>query len=402
MKILITSFTFPPQANGVAHVVEAHATGLARLGYEVTVATGYDPNRNFDIYGPGVRVIQFKASGNANLRVGFKGEIDRYENFIANSDCDVIICHGWQIWTTDIAIRVLGRIKTKILFSHSISANNTCGFPRTFLTWLAWRPYVWKMPNMLREFDHITFLTDRMNYDQFYDRLFCHRLGIKNFTIIPNGADPQSFDLDDPDFRKIFPIGQKRMILCVAGYSPMKNQEMALKAYLKAEPSNSILVFIGGELNSYAHKLKRLYDSRRLKKQESPDVLFLEKQEQHMIRAAYRSADLFLNPSRSEGQPLVLLDAMASATPFISTNVGCVAELPGGVVVNSEAEMANQIVALLDNPQERNRLAAEGLHACRSTYNWERIVMQLDTLIRKLTGIDYPGKVLRASNGDLN
>lgn len=397
MKILITTHTFPPEANGVAHVVAAHAMGLARLGYEVTVATGYDPNRNSEIYGPGVRVVQFKASGNANLRVGYKGEIDRYKNFLASSDHDVILCHGWQIWTTDIALKAFDRKKLKILVSHSFNANSTRGFPRTILTWLAWRPYVWKMPDTIKFFDHIVFLTDRMNQDQFYDRLLCHRLGYNNFTIIPNGSDSQTFTIDAPDFRKSFSIGQKRVILCVANYAPPKNQEMALRAYTAAKPANSMLVFIGSEINAYAHKLMKSYEASRSKIPTSSGVLFLEKQENKIIKAAYRSADLFLNPSRSEAQPLIVLDAMASATPFISTNVGCVSELPGGVVVNSEAEMTNQIVALLNNPKKRRQLADQGLSACMERYNWEKIIFQYDTLIKKLTGIECHGDMLEAS-----
>lgn len=39
-KVLLTTFTFPPHANGVAHVVYEQAVGLARQGFQVSIAAG--------------------------------------------------------------------------------------------------------------------------------------------------------------------------------------------------------------------------------------------------------------------------------------------------------------------------------------------------------------------------
>ena len=42
-SILISTWTYPPQRNGVSHVAHAHAIGLAKLGHDVTVVTSCDP-----------------------------------------------------------------------------------------------------------------------------------------------------------------------------------------------------------------------------------------------------------------------------------------------------------------------------------------------------------------------
>jgi len=83
MKILIASFTYPPEQNGVSHVVHAHASGLAARGHEVIVATAYNKGRKTSRPAPRLKVEQFNVSGNGNLRAGYHGDISRYQDFIA-------------------------------------------------------------------------------------------------------------------------------------------------------------------------------------------------------------------------------------------------------------------------------------------------------------------------------
>jgi glycosyltransferase involved in cell wall biosynthesis len=113
-------------------------------------------------------------------------------------------------------------------------------------------------------------------------------------------------------------------------------------------------------------------------------VLFLEKLDKSLIRSAYRASDLFLCSSQSEVQPLVILDAMASGTPFISTDVGCVSELPGGIIVKSEQEMALNIRELLNDKEKHNELSKAGSAACAKKYNWKTVTLLYDQLINNL------------------
>ena len=78
------------------------------------------------------------------------------------------------------------------------------------------------------------------------------------------------------------------------------------------------------------------------------------------IAGIYRVADLFLLTAKAETQPIVLLESMASHTPFLTTDVGCVTELPGGTVVRSEPEMVEELKALMASPERRRQLAEEG------------------------------------------
>jgi glycosyltransferase involved in cell wall biosynthesis len=169
----------------------------------------------------------------------------------------------------------------------------------------------------------------------------------------------------------------------VANYEPLKDQPFALEAYLESNPGEAVLVFIGGELNDYARHLQRQYLFRS-RSERWDRVMFLENLGPGMLAAAYRAADIFLCSSRTETQPLVLLDAMAAGVPFISTDVGCVAQLPGGVVVRSQREMADRIIELRSDKLRRQELGNAGRAAVDRYYNWKHVVTCYDNLLRTL------------------
>ena len=383
MDILICTATFPPQSGGVSHVAEAHVRGLAERGHRVTVATAYDPGRVS--FPEGVTVVPFNVSGNANLRSRYAGDIAGYIDFVGAFRGDVICCHCWQIWATDLAVRAFPRTRAKkALVSHGVSANARIGWPRTLPSWLLWRPYVRReMPRILRDFDHLVLLSGRSDRDRFYDHLMADRLGYRNVTVIPNGVDLKTH-IDAPSgFRERFGIDTSRMALFVGAYYDLKNQRMALEAFIQVRPEDTTLVFIGQERNAYSERLEGRWRSVQASFP-SCRVIFLDRLTREDILSAYRDADLYLCASRTEYFPLVILDAMASGTPFISADVGCVGDLPGGVVIRTQDEMARAIRELLEDGERREALGAAGRAACASTYNWPRVIDAYESLFQRL------------------
>jgi len=81
---------------------------------------------------------------------------------------------------------------------------------------------------------------------------------------------------------------------------------------------------------------------------------------------------------------LVVLDAMAAGTPFISTDVGSVSELPGGLIAKNEPEMAALISRLAREMSLRTRLGNEGFNAASTRYNWNAVIDQYESLFVRL------------------
>jgi glycosyltransferase involved in cell wall biosynthesis len=107
----------------------------------------------------------------------------------------------------------------------------------------------------------------------------------------------------------------------------------------------------------------------------------------------FQSADLFVFPGiGQEGQPLVVLEAMASGLPVVYTNRGCLRE----TVVDGEAgveaytndpyDLAMKISDLLDRPQEMARLGLNARLRYRSYFTQDRYTSQMIRILVEAMG----------------
>lgn len=82
------------------------------------------------------------------------------------------------------------------------------------------------------------------------------------------------------------------------------------------------------------------------------------------VRDALDAADLFVMPSRVEGLPRAMVEAMARGLPCIGSNIGGIPELisPDSLVpVGEHAALADTITNILRDPQRMARMSAENL-----------------------------------------
>jgi glycosyltransferase involved in cell wall biosynthesis len=107
------------------------------------------------------------------------------------------------------------------------------------------------------------------------------------------------------------------------------------------------------------------------------------------IPAYFRRADIVALPYREIDQSGVLYTALAFGKPIVVSSVGGFAEIAAegaarAVPPNAPIELAAAIQQLLDEPEERERLAAAAGAAAAGRYSWDSIAEQTLTLYRAL------------------
>jgi len=120
-------------------------------------------------------------------------------------------------------------------------------------------------------------------------------------------------------------------ILDISRFIPHKNVVTLIKAYTffrEKYPNHSeLLVVVGGQTSQRRDE----YDERD-KSPFAKDIIFVPFVTDNDLNAIYSGAELFVFPSLSEGFGLPVLEAMASGTPVITSNVASMGEIGGEAV----------------------------------------------------------------------
>ena len=111
------------------------------------------------------------------------------------------------------------------------------------------------------------------------------------------------------------------------------------------------------------------------------------------------SADLLVLPSKNEGLPMAILEAMAHGLPVISTPVGAISDvvIPGktGLLapVGDVDQLASALRQLIDCPEMRRRMGAAALDAFTKEYSIGPYCERLTSIYQRLlTHAEQPGQ----------
>jgi len=175
--------------------------------------------------------------------------------------------------------------------------------------------------------------------------------------------------------------------LYVGNIKPHKNLERLIEAFhlVRREGFEGLKLLIIGDQISKFPRLRRAVDRYKLHKH----VRFLGFVGDDTLSALYRLATVFVFPSLYEGFGLPPLEAMASGTPVVTSNVSSLPEVVGDAAVlidpYSAKSIADGIQRVLVDPDLRATLRMRGLERARS-FSWEASVRRTLDVYREVAG----------------
>jgi glycosyltransferase involved in cell wall biosynthesis len=188
---------------------------------------------------------------------------------------------------------------------------------------------------------------------------------------------------------------EEPILLTMAGIEPRKGLDTLIKA-IPLIPNKFRVLIMGSVRDAgYMHRLNDMVNSLNLREK----VTFsTEGVDYDSLAQYYKSATLFVLPTRGECLGVVVLEALCCGLPVVATSVGGIPDMiddgVNGILVQPDdpTELANAISSILDNESLRRKLAANARRTLQKRYYEGRITLR-DALIHYISKIrdrSYP------------
>ncbi|ELY61126.1 glycosyltransferase family 4 protein [Natronolimnohabitans innermongolicus] len=302
MRILrVAQKAYPDVKGGGAYHVHAMSRDQAAMGHDVTVLTvRTDPEQPWLEERDGYTVVRYDPTITL-LGNDLSSGVAQY--LLEADDFDVIHAHSHLYFSTNLAAlkSFLGDVPLAIT-NHGLYSQTA---PEWVFDWYLKTAGRWTF----NQADVVFCYTD-------VDRERLREFGVKSeIEVVSNGIDTERFapdgptsDLVDSDGPAVLFVGR-----LVEGKRPRTALE-AMEGLLEHYPDATLYLFGDGSLRSELESYTRennLEDA----------VEFVGSVPYDRMPDVYRSGDALLLPSRSEGMPRTVLEAMSTETPVVSSRL---------------------------------------------------------------------------------
>jgi glycosyltransferase involved in cell wall biosynthesis len=452
MKFLFCCEFYYPSVGGVQEVMKQIAERLVARGHEVTVATTTLPNRDFTVLN-GVQIAQFAVTG--NLVRGMTGEIERYRQFVRSFTCDAILIKAAQQWTFDALWPDLEEISARKVF---IPCGFLSLYQAEFESYFKYLPTVLRQFDALifyaddyrdinyareHEIPNCVVLSNGASEKEFNTPVdptfrYRHHIPENSFLILTVGSlTGAKGHLELAQAVCLMPENGHDITLLLNGNDPFpKNvaaegelQPSAPKISLIQRASSHIAISSQDVKNGIRFFLANLFHPLRVAKKikhallgvgenipqkeitpyakveacvtqinhqsSHKHALLLDLPRAELIQA-YLAADLFVFASHVEYSPLVLFEAAAAGTPFITSNAGNAKEiiqwLGGGFMMSDTANpegfrmidpqsLADEIAALMNQKSLLEKTGKKLKASWQKDFTWDEISKRYEKIL---------------------
>ena len=373
MRILLLNSEYPPVGGGAGNASANLARCLAALGHEVTVVTAHFGDQPKQETRDGVTVHRIPALRRRQDRSGALEQLA----FIASA----------SLWTLNWArqnkpnatLAFFGmpsgaaawllKAIYKIPYIVSLRGGDVPGF----------RPYDFKTfhkligPFLRVIWHHASAVI--ANSQGLYDLAHAFDSSIE-IPIIPNGVDATRYAFENRDW-------SAPRLLSVGRLVYQKGLDLGLRALgqLKDLDWRWSIAGDGPQMDALKSLARELGIAER--------VTFLGWQSREEMVKDYHQANLFLFPSRHEGMPNAVLEAMASGLPVIATRIAgneeLVVEGETGFLVPSEDvdALRDALRKLLTDPTLREKMGIASRLCVEQNYTWQKVAEQYQMFLEQ-------------------
>lgn len=375
MKILVINSEYPPVGGGAGNASAHIARLLARQGSEVLFLTSRYGNLPDEELCQGVRVL--------------RGPTRR-----KHADRSTALEQVWFILGASFrSLRLLGEFKPDVTLAFF-------GLPSGAAAWMlktlrgipyvvslrggdvpGFRPYdFWLYHKIAVPWLHLIWHGASAvvaNSQGLYDlaRAFDHGIEI---AIVPNGVDAHEFQ---PPARQWTPA----RLLSVGRVVYQKGYDVALRALAGIADLDWEWSIVGD--GPHLPVLQQMVQEHQL----AHRVHFLGWKNLDEVKRQYAQANLFVHPSRHEGMPNAVLEAMATGLPTVASRIAGNEELviegeSGLLVPVEDAEALREALRrLVLQPDQREKMGAAARRRIEASFGWERVAEQYQAILEEAT-----------------
>ncbi len=194
--------------------------------------------------------------------------------------------------------------------------------------------------------------------------------------IIPNGVDLGKFSAPERDW-------SSPRILSVGRVVYQKGFDLALRALADLKDLEWQWSIAGD--GPQMPVLQTMVEEHGLQNR----IRFLGWLTADQLKEQYHAANLFLFPSRHEGMPNAVLEAMASGLPVVATKIAGSEELvvngeTGALVPAEDVEsLRESLKPLLVGAQMREQMGRAARQRVESSFSWNRVAEQYEKILEK-------------------
>lgn len=208
-------------------------------------------------------------------------------------------------------------------------------------------------------------------------------------VMIPNGIDPEEFYKLPPreELERRYPeLEGKIVVLFLGRIHPVKGLDILARAFgrIARDRGDVRLVIVGPDDDGYQIQVEQMLKTYGVRDK----TIFTGLLSGQEKLAALSRSDIFVLPSYSEGFSMAILEALACGVPVLimrQCHFPEVAEAKAGIVIDPDPDqLAEALTKLLDNPELRKEMGANGRRLVTERFTWDKIVEQMIELYRNV------------------